>query len=73
MNRSECTNEKISSRTVGLILLPLGLLLGGIGFVLLPVFGLFFALPVLLLSAVMLFAPESRACKLLTGKRDQAI
>ena len=69
MNRSECQNEKLSSRTVGLILLPLGLLLGGVGFLVLPVFGVFFAVPILLLSAVLLFAPESSACKLIMGKR----
>jgi hypothetical protein len=68
MNEAECRNEKISSRTIGLIILPVGLFLAFIGFLIVPFFGVLFSVPVLGLAAVFLMAPESRVCKLLTGK-----
>ncbi len=70
MNKSECQSEKISSRTVGLLILPLALLLGFIGFVIVPVLGVFFALPLFVLSGMFLVAPESKVCKLILGKSD---
>lgn len=65
MNKLDCNSEKMSSRTLGLLLLPLALLLAFIGGLILPVIGLFFALPLVVMSAVMLFAPESKACRLI--------
>ena len=68
MNQVNCAKERISSRTLGLILLPVGLLLVLAGFLLLPVLGFFFAIPILILSGLLLAAPQSRVCKLITGK-----
>ena len=68
MNRTDCDQEKISSRTIGFIILPVGLLLALASFALLPIFGLIFALPILILSVVFIAAPQSKVCKLLTGK-----
>ena len=68
MNQTDCNSEKISSRTLGLIFLPLALLLSFIGGLVLPVVGFFFALPLLIISGVFLFAPESKACQLIRGK-----
>jgi len=68
MNRSECINEKISSRAMGVIIFPLGLFLAGVGFLVLPFFGQLFSFPVLLLSVVLMFTPESRECKMLREK-----
>lgn len=65
MNKSDCIKERLSARVLGLILLPVGLLLAVIGFIVIPVFGLFFSLPVLLLSGIMLAMPESKTCKLI--------
>ena len=45
MNRSDCINEKISSRTLGVVFLPFGLFLAAVGFLFLPFFGLFFSFP----------------------------
>ena len=70
MDKSQCLSEKISSRTIGLLILPLALLLGFIGFVIIPVLGLFFALPLFVLSGMFLFAPESRVCKLILRKGE---
>ena len=67
MNKLDCTSEKISSRSLGLLLLPLALVIAFIGSLVLPIIGLLFAIPLLLMSAVLLFAPESKACKLIRG------
>ena len=58
----------MSSRAIGLIILPFGLLLAVASFFLLPIFGLIFALPVLVLAIMFIAAPQSKVCRLLTGK-----
>ena len=63
MNKTDCTSEKISSRSLGILLLPLALVIAFFGSLVLPIIGLVFAVPLLLMSAVLLFAPESKACK----------
>jgi hypothetical protein len=70
MNRQDCISEKWSSRTIGLILLPMAVALGLIGFLILPVVGLFFSLPLFLLSFAFIAAPESKVCRLLLGKES---
>jgi len=68
MDRKDCVNEKWSSRTMGLIILPLALALGFIGFLILPVVGVFFAVPLFILSFFFLAAPESKVCRLILRK-----
>ena len=68
MNKDECVTEKWSRRTVGLILLPLALALGFLGFLILPVIGLFFSIPLFILSFMFLAAPESKVCRLILKK-----
>jgi hypothetical protein len=68
MNKSDCVSEKISSRLVGLIILPFALALGFIGALIVPVLGLFFAVPLLVLAGGFIVAPESKVCKLLLDK-----
>jgi len=65
MKKEDCVNEKWSSRTMGLIVLPLALALGFIGFLIVPVVGVFFAVPLFILSLFFLFAPESKVCRLI--------
>lgn len=65
MKRQDCINEKWSSRTIGLIVLPLALALGFLGFLILPVVGLFFAVPLFILSFAFIAAPESKVCRLI--------
>ena len=43
MNKYDCKSEKTSSRTMGLIMLVLAVIIGGIGGVIIPVFGFLFA------------------------------
>jgi len=65
MKRIDCETEKISIRTIGLFLLPLALGLAFIGFLILPVVGLFFSIPLFILAITLLAAPESKVCKIL--------
>ena len=65
MNKMDCETEKLSSRTIGLILLPLAFALAFIGFLILPMVGLFFSIPLFILAITFLAAPESKVCKIL--------
>ena len=65
MNKEDCVSEKWSSRTIGLIILPLAMALG---FLILPVVGLFFAIPLFILSFFFIAAPESKVCRLILRK-----
>jgi len=68
MDRTDCLRDKISSRMVGFILLGFSLIIAFAGFLIVPVLGLFFALPLLVLAGVFIAAPESKVCRLITGK-----
>jgi len=39
-----------------------------IGAVMVPIIGLFFALPFIVFAGFLLFAPESKTCKLISSK-----
>ena len=65
MRKIDCEAEKLSSRAIGFLILPLTLPLLALGFMLVPVVGLFFAIPLLILSIGFLAAPESKACRLI--------
>jgi len=65
MNKSDCQDERLSSRTVGIVIIVVSLLLLGGGMVVLPVVGFIFAVPLLVLGIGMLAAPESKACRLI--------
>ena len=67
MNKSDCVSEKVSSRTVGFVILPLALLLGFIGAIIVPILGVVFAAPLLILSGVFIAAPGSKVCRLVLG------
>ena len=67
MNKEQCITEKWSSRTIGLIILPLAISLAMLGFLILPVVGLFFAAPLFLLSFAFIAAPDSKVCRLVLG------
>lgn len=70
MDKQDCVSEKWSSRTIGLIILPLAMALGFLGFLILPVVGLFFAIPLFILSFVFIMAPESKVCRLILRKES---
>ena len=70
MNKDECLTEKYSSRVIGFILLPLALALGFLGFLIIPVVGLIFSVPLFILSFAFIAAPESKVCRLILKKES---
>ncbi len=68
MDKTDCLREKISGRTVGIVLMAFALIVAFAGFLIIPVFGLFFALPLLVLATVFIAAPESKICRLITKR-----
>ena len=68
MDKIDCLRDKLSSRMVGIILLAFALIVAFAGFLIVPVLGLFFALPLLALAAIFIAAPESKVCRLITKK-----
>jgi hypothetical protein len=66
MNRISCYFERFSDFAVGLFLLFLGFALTIVSFTIIPVFGLFIAIPVLVLAIAFLGAKRSKECALLT-------
>ena len=69
MNKFDCLSEKLSTRLIGLLILPIALLIGAIGALIVPVVGLVFAIPVAVLGLGFVFAPESKVCRLLLDKK----
>ncbi len=65
MDKVDCQNERSSSKTVGVIIICLSLLLLSVGLLLLPVVGFIFAIPLLILGVGMIVAPESKTCRLI--------
>lgn len=68
MNRLSCYFERISDFSIGLFLLFLGLALTLISFTIVPVIGLFIAIPVLVLAVAFLGAKRSRECALVAQR-----
>jgi hypothetical protein len=65
MNKFRCTAEKTTLKTLGLILLPFVLFFVVVANVVLPIIGLFFALPLVILNILLISAPKSKTCELL--------
>lgn len=72
MNRLGCYFERISNLAVGLFLLFTGLALTIISFTIIPVIGLFIAIPVLALAVAFLGAKRSNECALI-ARRTRSI
>ncbi len=65
MNKIKCAAEKLTLRSLGLILIPFVLFFVIVSNIVLPVFGLFLSLPLIILDIVFLAAPKSKTCELL--------
>lgn len=65
MNKFRCTAEKTTLKTLGFILLPFVLFFVVVANVVLPIIGLFFALPLVILNVLLMSAPKSKTCELL--------
>jgi hypothetical protein len=64
-NKTDCRNERVSSKTVGIGFIIVSLLLLTVGLVVLPVVGFIFAVPLLVVGIGLIAAPESKACRLI--------
>ena len=60
--------ERVSNVTVGFVLLFVGLLFAVTGITVLPVIGLLIAAPVLVLAAIFMVSPRSKACSIIAQK-----
>ena len=65
MNKDDCKNERFSNRTVGIFIIITSLLLLTVGLIVLPVVGFIFGAPLLVLGLALIFAPQSRTCRLI--------
>ena len=65
MDKNECQKERLSTKTVGIVIIVASVLLLTIGLLLLPIVGFFFAIPLLILGIGMVAAPESKTCRLI--------
>ena len=68
MDKIRCITEKYSSRVIGLIILPLALALGFLGFLIVPVVGLIFSVPLFILAFAFIVAPDSKVCRIILRK-----
>ena len=73
MNRTDCKIERVSNVTIGFFLLLIGVFFTLIGIMIIPVIGLLFAIPVLLIAVIFLASPRSRACSIIVEKTRGAI
>ena len=65
MNRIECLKEKWSRKAIGMAVLPFAVALGVLGLLVVPIAGMVFGLPLMILSFGLVMARESNACRLL--------
>jgi len=68
MNRISCYFERVSDFAVGLFLLFTGLALTVVSFTIIPILGLFIAIPLLVLAIAFLGAKRSRECALIAQR-----
>jgi len=68
MNRISCYFERVSDFAVGLFLLFTGLALTVVSFTIIPILGLFIAIPVLILAIAFLGAKRSKECALIAQR-----
>ncbi len=73
MNKNECRLERFSNVSIGFFLLLVGLLFTLTGITVLPVIGLFLAVPVLIIAGIFLASPRSKACAIIAQKTRGAL
>ena len=70
MKKTDCMYERVTLRTLGLVLLPFVLFFAAVAGIVVPVFGVIFAIPLLILIGLFMAAPRSKTCKLLFSDTD---
>lgn len=65
MNKNDCIKNRWSLRSIGQAVLPFALAIGVLGFLIVPISGVLFSLPLLVISFALIAVQESRECRLL--------
>ena len=65
MSKLKCAAEKMTLKTLGFIFLPFVIFFVVLANIVLPVVGMFFALPLIILNVLFIVAPKSKTCQLL--------
>jgi len=65
MSKMKCAAEKMTLKTLGLVLSPFVIFFVVVANIVLPVVGFFFALPLIILNVLLVSAPKSKTCELL--------
>ena len=65
MDKIRCAAEKTTLKTLGFLLMPFVLFFVVVANIVLPVVGLFFALPLIILNILFIRAPKSKTCELI--------
>lgn len=65
MSKLKCAAEKMTLKTLGYIFLPFVIFFVVLANIVLPVVGMFFALPLIILNILFIAAPKSKTCELL--------
>ncbi len=65
MNKLRCAAEKMTLKTLGYILIPFVTFFVIVANIVLPVIGLFLALPLVVLNGLFIAAPKSKTCELI--------
>ena len=65
MNKTQCLRDKWSRKAIGMVVLPFAMALGVLGLLVVPIAGMIFALPLMILSIGFIMAKESNTCRLL--------
>ncbi len=65
MNKLRCAAEKMTLKTLGYILIPFVTFFVIVANIVLPIFGLFLALPLVVLNGLFIAAPKSKTCELI--------
>lgn len=65
--------ERVSNITVGSVILGMGILATLVGALIVPVFGLIFTLPIVVVGIIFLMSPRSKACSIIAEKARGAV
>ena len=68
MERLNCSIERFSNISIGVVLLLGAIGLTLISFFILPVFGLIFSIPIFIVAVIFILAPRSKSCALIADK-----
>lgn len=72
MKSLDCKLERVPNTMVGAVLSFIGLVFVLLGLTIIPLIGLLFTIPVIIMITIFIFAPRSKACTLVVEKVREA-